>query len=235
MTDIITCDCGAKVRLPAERSNRAFRCPKCKSGIALTADARVLKATTISVGADSSLCPICQTGMDSSDPCVDCPECEQVHHRECWSEIGGCGTYGCAEAPVLEKADDTAAQQRSAWGDTKVCPVCGETIKAISLQCRYCDAEFESVDPMTRGDMRRQAKREDELKKIRSWTVAVFVVSLFGCPAPLTLLLSLIVIMPKREQIQKCGPQFLVMAYAGLVLSVIYTVLLLLFALIEAM
>jgi len=31
MSEIITCECGAKVRLPAERSDRAFRCPKCKS------------------------------------------------------------------------------------------------------------------------------------------------------------------------------------------------------------
>lgn len=195
----------------------------------------MLKATTLSVGSESALCPICQTDMDSTDACVDCPECQQVHHRECWSEVGGCGTYGCREAPAVEKVDEAGTPQQSGWGDTKECPVCGETIKSIALKCRYCEAEFDTVDPMTRKDMRRQAKREDELKKIRSSVIAVFVVSLLGCPAPLTLLLSLTLILPKRGQIEKCGPQFTVMAYAGLVLSVIYTVLLLLFAFIEMM
>lgn len=228
MSDIITCECGAKVRLPSERSDRAFRCPKCKTGIALTVDAQVLSTTTISVGDEGGMCPICQTQIDSVEACVDCPECQQVHHRECWSEIGGCGTYGCRQAPAADKGEDAAAPQ-SAWGDTKECPVCGESIKAIALKCRYCDAEFDSVDPMTRGDLRRQARRDDELKNIRNSTVAVFVVSLFGCPAPLTLILSLVAILPKRDKIQKCGPQFLVMAYAGLVLSVIYTVLMVFF------
>ena len=33
---------------------------------------------------------------------------DQVHHLECWAEIGGCGTYGCKQAPAaLEKAPAT--------------------------------------------------------------------------------------------------------------------------------
>ena len=42
MSEIITCPCGAKVRLPEQTANRAFRCPQCKNGIALTLDAQVL-------------------------------------------------------------------------------------------------------------------------------------------------------------------------------------------------
>src|SRR5258708_24567426 len=39
---ITTCECGAKVRLPEASESRAFRCPVCKAGIALSVDARVL-------------------------------------------------------------------------------------------------------------------------------------------------------------------------------------------------
>ena len=80
---------------------------------------------------------------------VNCPQCEQVHHLECWAEIGGCGTYGCKQAPALEKAPATSPPL-SAWGDTKKCPVCGETIKSIgqiSRQQRVLDNEADYVDP----------------------------------------------------------------------------------------
>ena len=29
-------------------------------------------------------------------------------------------------------------------GDTKVCPVCGETIKAIALKCRFCNSDLQA-------------------------------------------------------------------------------------------
>ena len=29
-------------------------------------------------------------------------------------------------------------------GDTKVCPVCGETIKAIALKCRFCNTDLQA-------------------------------------------------------------------------------------------
>ena len=233
MSDIIACECGAKVRLPVERGSRAFRCPKCKSGFALTADVQVLSSSALPAGDSSTMCPICQTMISSTEPCVDCPACEQIHHRECWSEIGGCGTYGCREAPAEEKTDQAAAPE-SAWGDTKDCPVCGETIKSIALKCRFCESEFDTVDPLTARDLRRQSSQSEKLKNIRNSTIAIFVVSLFGCAAPLTLLLSLVMILPKRDQISQCGLQFLVMAYAGLGLSAIYTMLMILFFFFEA-
>src|SRR5215204_5898356 len=104
---IITCECGAKVRLPAEATNRSFRCPQCKTTLALTADSLVLTSTPIdSLG--EATCPICQTQIGSGEPCVTCPGCDLIHHRECWAEIGGCGTFGCSQAPAVNKSQQPA-------------------------------------------------------------------------------------------------------------------------------
>ena len=109
MSEIITCPCGAKIRLPEQTANRAFRCPQCKNGIALTLDAQVLASMPLKPGDSGSSCPICQSPIAAEEPVVTCPACDQIHHRECWAEIGGCGTYGCKQAPALEKGSGHVA------------------------------------------------------------------------------------------------------------------------------
>lgn len=230
---VITCDCGAKVRTPTGTSSRTFRCPKCKAGIALTIDARVLASTQLKPGDPGANCPICQTAVGVDDFVVTCPDCQQVLHRECWSEVGGCSTYGCSQAPALDKSDATAPQTLTAWGDEKQCPACGERIKSIALRCRYCKTDFSTVDPLTVHDLRRQATTEDTLKKLKQSTIAVFVVSLIGCLAPIMGLVGAIVFLPKRKELVKCGPLYQVMAYAALGLSALYTVLMILFVLFD--
>ena len=230
---IIACECGTHVRLPKDSASRAFRCPACKTALALTVDAKILSTKQLQAGDPGATCPICQTAITAAEFIVTCPQCDQVHHRECWSEIGGCGTYGCEQAPSIDKSESTAAAPLTAWGDTKKCPMCGETIKSIALRCRFCDTDFDTADPLTIKDLHRQSVRDETLKKLQQTTVTIFVISIIGCVAPIIGLIGLAYFWPKREQLARCGPLYQVMAFAAVTLSAIYSVLMLAFAVYE--
>ncbi len=220
---IIDCGCGAKVRLPAESAHRAFRCPACKTTLALTLDATVLSSRQLAPGEPGATCPICQTAVAAEEFVVSCPVCDQVHHRECWSEIGGCGTYGCTQAPVIDKSQATAPVATSAWGDTKICPMCSETIKSIALKCRYCGTDFDTADPVTLDDLHRRSSRVNEQKNLKTSTIWLFALSLTGCLAPITGLISSAYLLPKREQVAKCGPLYSFLAWGALIISGLFT------------
>src|SRR5258708_24256127 len=122
---ITTCECGAKVRLPEASESRAFRCPVCKAGIALSVDARVLSSVRLGAGEPGAMCPLCQSEIRHDDIVVTCPKCDQVHHREYWAAVGGCGSYGCEQAPPPLKEKVVAPAPLSAWGRHKRSPGCG--------------------------------------------------------------------------------------------------------------
>ncbi|HEV3165435.1 MAG TPA: RING finger protein [Isosphaeraceae bacterium] len=235
MSTIVTCECGTKIRLPEGAEGRAFRCPKCKAELLATADAQVqgqtrILAATLARGPEvGATCPICQTMIAGEEAVITCPECEQVHHRECWSEVGGCATYGCKQAPASNKDDNLAQQPLSAWGDTKKCPACGETIKAIALRCRYCGTDFETIDPLSVHDLRDQVERDVASQSVRNSVVVLFVLSLIGCLAPILAIVVPIWVLPKRRLLARAGPFYLVLGYSAIVLSVIYSILILLF------
>lgn len=228
----IVCECGVKVRLPEGQAGQSFRCPKCGVALATTASSVVLNSIPLGAGQEA-ICSICQTNIRPNENCVTCPSCDQIHHRECWSEVGGCGTYGCKEASAVDNSEATSGTPLTAWGDTKKCPACGEEIKSIALRCRYCKTEFSSVDPMSVTDLRSQAHTSDKTDQLKNWVIGLFVLSLLGCLAPITLIVSMTYLLPKQETLKRCGPLFVIMGWTSIVLSSLYTVLLLLFFLFQ--
>lgn len=83
------------------------------------------------------------------------------------------------------------------------------------------------------SDLKRQRKSEDELAAIRTMSIGLFVASLIGCVAPLVAIVSLTYIIPKREKLRQAGPLYMVMGYAAIVVSSLFTVALLVFGAIE--
>ncbi|MBU0717992.1 MAG: hypothetical protein KJ749_07075 [Planctomycetes bacterium] len=55
------------------------------------------------------LCTICQTKIDAGEEVRNCTRCHSSFHVSCWDEVGGCGTYGCEEAPGATSSSGSAS------------------------------------------------------------------------------------------------------------------------------
>lgn len=218
--------------MPTENVGKTFRCPRCRSEFAPAANDAMVRFDPAAETSGQGTCPICQSTIEAGSFVLACPECGQAHHRECWAEVGGCSTYGCKQAPAVNK-EEVAAPARTAWGDTKECPACRETIKSIAVKCRYCGTTFDTVDPLTAADLRRGVRRQDDLQSIRTHAGLIFAASLIGCWAPISLLVALFWLRANYKKVAKAGAFYLALGYSAVAISVLYCVLIMIFVLLH--
>jgi len=243
LSKTVKCPCGAAAPLPDPETGGVVICPRCRQEVRVDSasspaerDPAATTASELFVAGPAQTrlsCPICLSSFHASELVHRCTGCDQIHHEECWTEIGGCGTFGCQRAPAAVVANDSPRAPLTAWGDTKDCPICGETIKSIALKCRYCGAMFETVDPQTAADLRRMAASSSELQSVKQSVTALFIVSLLGCAAPLVALIAAVYLIPRRKALEKCGPLYKIMGWTALALSAFFSALMLLLILVQ--
>ena len=103
-------------------------------------------------------CSICYTVLADGEAVTSCTECHTDYHQSCWTEIGGCGSYGCKQAAVAQKPP-LPVLVGAGWGDSKPCPACGNQIGASLLVCG-CGARFPWADPISRDEYREIVDRD---------------------------------------------------------------------------
>jgi hypothetical protein len=171
-------------------------------------------------------CSICKTLIQPSEPTIVCTECDSGYHQECWERNGGCATYGCSNVPAVKRILQPAAIERT-WGDEKECPACQRSIPSSVLSCR-CGARFPWADPMT--SMQYHAWVDQEALRVRNRRlfVVLFILSLFGWPAPLAGTVAGIQAFRNREEMVGENGPFLALGYGTAIIGLIYSLIFLL-------
>ncbi|MBI4706270.1 MAG: hypothetical protein HY744_34670 [Deltaproteobacteria bacterium] len=132
----------------------------------------------------SPTCAYCQSPIEDEQARTTCHACLASYHADCWQENGGCGIYGCTQAPAVEprKAVEIPV---SFWGqESKPCPSCGREILAAALRCRHCGTTFASAQPEAVDEFQRRVTREGRLPQVRRAVAVWFVLSVLPCAAP---------------------------------------------------
>jgi RING finger family protein len=174
-------------------------------------------------------CSICYTLVKAGDAIHACPECRQEYHESCWSELGGCGTYGCAAAAVAEKPA-LPVLVGAGWGDSKTCPACRSPIGASLLVCS-CGARFPYADPMTPEEFGAFTGGQRSIATSKRALVVLFLLSIVGVTAPLAGPAAGLYAYRKRAQLAGAHGTFLALGVGSAALGSVYLVILLLLAL----
>ncbi len=85
------------------------------------------------------VCAYCLFPIKPGQTRVVCPECQTVHHAECWEENRGCSTYGCARAPSAVQPEEAEAEAEEA-----ICNYCHRSITSGqgTRRCVFCDEMY---------------------------------------------------------------------------------------------
>jgi hypothetical protein len=236
-----SCTCGKQLEAPETAAGTRGRCPGCGKVITVPqpgqSQAALAKGApapaTDAPSADSAVgqtCTVCQTTIGAGEPVSFCPECRLPYHADCWTENGGCATYGCDQAPKTVKPAEPQADEvaRRGWGDTKKCPYCGETIRAAALKCKFCHEVFETADPITREDLRRKQVSKQRRGQDSTKAIIFFILSVLSCMAPILALVGAYWIFGDRKGFKEMDMTNRVLVGAGFALSCLISVIMLL-------
>lgn len=173
-------------------------------------------------------CSICHTRIEGDDEVTRCESCTQEYHASCWTELGGCGTYGCEHAAAAEKPPPPALVG-AGWGDNKTCPACSAEIASSLLVCR-CGAKFPWADPMSVADYFEWKSEQDELGSSKKLLIAMFLGTLVGVAAPLCGPAAGVYAYRHRERLAGENGTYLAIGYGSAALGAVYCLILLLLA-----
>ena len=90
---MVRCLCGRVGFIPESARELRQTCVHC---------GRILEVHEPVAPASEVSCSACHTTIAIGQQRHVCPECQIVMHEDCWRENGGCATYGCAQANVIE-------------------------------------------------------------------------------------------------------------------------------------
>jgi hypothetical protein len=153
----------------------------------------------------------------------ECPSCRQTYHASCWTDLGGCATYGCEKAAVAEKPPPPRVVG-AGWGDVKTCPKCRKEIASSLLLCG-CGAQFPSADPMSPQDYIRWIEDRARQKGARRTILILFILALTGFLAPFCGAGAGIVAYARRQMLAGADGTYLAMGYGAAALGLLYTIL----------
>ncbi len=173
------------------------------------------------------VCTICQNPIRSDENTEKCDSCGAYFHKLCWQTNEGCGTYGCRLAPKGRKLAIFETEFSGAWGDIKACPNCGEILDAFVLKCKYCKVVFDTRMPMSIEEYIAQKNRHRRIKLSTGLAIAVFCVSAIGFFAPVTLIISSLLLLWMRSTLKRVVGAAEILFLGSVVLSIAYVILLL--------
>jgi hypothetical protein len=173
-----------------------------------------------------TMCAICQNEIHESEAATACNACRSPFHRECWTENGGCATYGCLNVPLAAQKSETL--ERSFWGKReKTCPYCGETIDVSAYSCHFCKETFETTDPLNADDIRKTAVADPQADAFKKHAVLLLACGISGILAPIVLIVGGIWFGRNRKVLAEKTPLHRLLALAGLGISAFYMLLML--------